>query len=338
MQHLVTILSMKYKHLTVDEREKIQELLWQKKSIRHIAGVIGRPPSCISREIKRNKPPERNLYTPRLAHERALEKRTSRGRKDRLKSETIRAYVKNKLHIGWSPEQIAGCMKAGIDESVSHEAIYQYIYSQFKRHGFGRCEGVDLRGYLKRRHKQRHHHGARKYQRVLKSKGTSIEERPKIVDKRKRIGDWEGDSMVSRKSKVALNTLVERKTGLVFITKVRDGTAKETERAVVKRLGSLPPDVRITLTVDNGSENACVHTLERILDIDCFNAHPYSSYERGTNENTNGLIRWYLPKGTDFATITDEEIARIELALNTRPRKRLGWKSPLQAFSVALTH
>ena len=144
--------------------------------------------------------------------------------------------------------------------------------------------------------------------------------------------------MVSRKSKVALNTLVERKTGLVFITRVRDGTAKETEHAVIKRLGMLPPDVRITLTVDNGSENACVHTLERILDIDCFNAHPYSSYERGTNENTNGLIRWYLPKGTDFATISDEEIARIELALNTRPRKRLGWKSPLQAFSVALTH
>ncbi len=329
---------MKYKHLTVDEREKIQELLWQKKSMRYIAGVIGRPPSCISREIKRNKPPERSVYTPRLAHERALSKRTSRGRKDRLKSETIRAYVIQKLQIGWSPEQIAGCIKTDINERVSHEAIYQYIYSQFKRKGYGRCVGIDLRGYLKRRHKQRHAHGARKYQRVLKAKGTSIEERPKVVDKRKRVGDWEGDSIVSRKSKVALNTLVERKTGMVFITRIRDGTAKETERAVIRRLGVLPPEVRLTLTVDNGHENACHPEIEEALGMDCYSAHPYASYERGTNENTNGLIRWYLPKGTDFATITNEEIAAIELALNTRPRKRLGWRSPLQAFSVALTH
>lgn len=327
---------MKYKHLTVDEREKIQELLWQKKSIRHIAGVIGRPPSSISREIKRNKPPERNVYTPRLAEERAQEKRTSRGRKGRLKNETVRGYVKEKLEIGWSPEQIAGCMQTDIGQSVSHEAIYQYIYSQFKRRGYGRCVGIDLRGYLKRRHKQRHAHGARKHQRVLKAKGTSIEQRPKIVDLRTRIGDWEGDSIVSRKSKVALNTLVERRTGMVFITRVHDGTAKETEQAVIKRLRMLPPSLRLTLTIDNGSENQCHEELEQALGLDCYFAHPYSSYERGTNENTNGLIRWYFPKGTDFATISDEEILRVELALNSRPRKRLGYKSPLQVLSVAL--
>ena len=145
--------------------------------------------------------------------------------------------------------------------------------------------------------------------------------------------------MVSKQSSVRLNTLVERKTGLVFISKVKDGTAKETKNAVVGRLQILPEKLHITLTVDNGPENFAYQELMEELDILCFFAHPYHSWERGTNENTNGLIRWYLPKGTDFATISDETIKSIEDALNNRPRKRLGWRTPLEAFneSVALT-
>jgi IS30 family transposase len=160
--------------------------------------------------------------------------------------------------------------------------------------------------------------------------------RPKIVERRTRIGDWEGDSIVSRRSKVALNTLVERKTGLVFITRIMDGTALSTKVAVTRRLRILPISLRHTLTVDNGSENSCTRELEEALDIDCYHAHPYASWERGTNENTNGLIRWYLPKGTDFALVSDAMINDIETALNNRPRKRLGWKTPLQALSGAL--
>jgi IS30 family transposase len=178
----------------------------------------------------------------------------------------------------------------------------------------------------------------RKSQRIWRPKGASIEERPKEVEERKTLGHWEGDSVVSGKSTAGLNTLVERKTGLVFITKIRNGTTKETEKAVVGRFSSLSPASRRTLTLDNGSENSCHPELEELLNINCYKTHPYSSWERGTNENTNGLIRWYFPKGTDFATISEESVRIVEEALNNRPRKRLGWKTPLEAFneSVAL--
>lgn len=332
---------MKYKHLTIEEREKIQSMMWEKRSIREIAKVIGRSPSSISREITRNIPLKRS-YRPRLADERALEKRKSRGRKLRLKNQFIRRYVILYLKDGYSPEQIAGRLTVDHPtESLSHEAIYQYIYSHIHREGRGekRPGYHDLRPYLKRRHKRRGQKGMRSVQRIFRPKGPSIDLRPKEVETRKTLGHWEGDSMVSKQSSVRLNTLVERKTGLVFITKVEDGTAQETKNAVVSRLQILPKQFRMTLTVDNGSENFEYQELMDELDILCFFAHPYHSWERGTNENTNGLIRWYLPKGIDFATISDETIKSIENALNNRPRKRLGWRTPLEAFneSVALT-
>ena len=175
----------------------------------------------------------------------------------------------------------------------------------------------------------------RKYQRIFKPKGFSIEERPAEVQKRKIIGHWEGDSVVSRKSKVGLNTLVERKTGLVLISKIQNGTSNETANTVINRLKYFPCK---TLTTDNGTENFAYEKIQNELKISCYFAHPYCSGERGTNENTNGLIRHYLPKGTDFATISNETIQNVENILNNRPRKRLGWKTPLEVFneSVAL--
>lgn len=331
---------MKYKHFTAEERELVQLGLWQKKSVRTIATELTRSPSSVSREIKRNKPPEFNRYTPRLAHERAITNRSKRGRTDRLKNDTIREYTVTQLKNGYSPEQIAGRLPFDHrGEHISHEAIYQYIYAQFYRGGNGRCIGEDLRIYLKRRHKRRTAKGMRKGQRIFRSHGTSIELRPVHIEKRKQLGHWEGDSVVSRQSLAALNTLVERKTGLVFITKIKDHTAQVTLEAVVSRLGILPYKQRRTLTVDNGTENANYKEITDAINTQCFFAHPYSSWERGTNENTNGLIRWYLPKKTDFATISDEEVSAIETALNNRPRKRLGWRTPLEVFnvSVALT-
>jgi len=325
---------MQYKHLNICEREKIQELLWQKKSIRLISRVLGRSVSSIAREIKRNIPLQYR-YTPRLANERALKKRKSRGRKLRLKSIFIRRYVIDHLKMGYSPEQIAGRLSLEYPKCrISHEAIYQYIYHRvhcdYLRVGYH-----DLRVYLKRRHKRRERKGMRKYQRIFKPKGLSIEERPIEVQKRKTIGHWGGDSMVSRKSKIGLNTLVERKTGLVLISKIQNGTSNETANTVIERLKSLPCK---TLTTDNGTENFAYKKIQKELQISCYFAHPYCSGERGTNENTNGLIRYYLPKGTDFATISNETIQTVENTLNNRPRKRLGWKTPLEAFneSVAL--
>lgn len=331
---------MPYKHLSVEEREKIQEMLWQKASIRTIAGVFGRSPSTITREINRNIPLQKR-YTPRLAHKRALEKRKSRGRKLRLKSGFIRRYAIDGLKAGLSPEQIAGRLTYEYpDQSISHEAIYQYIYSHVYRDGSGYMKPGyhDLRIYLKRRHKFRQPKGARKYQRVSKPKGVSIEDRPLEVEERKTVGHWEGDSVVSGVNSCGLNTLVERKTGLVFISKIESRHAKETTRVVVDRFSALSGEWRKTLTLDNGTENAGYQDITKETDVSCYFAHPYSSFERGTNENTNGLIRWYFPKGTNFATISEESIRIVEHALNNRPRKRLGWRTPLEAFneSVAL--
>ena len=325
---------MQYKHLNIEEREKIQELLWQKKSIRFIALALNRSSSSINREINRNIPLHYQ-YTPRLANERALKKRKCRGRKLRLKNYFIRRYVVFHLKLGYSPEQIAGRLHYEYPkESISYETIYQYIYHQIHS-DYIKKGNIDLRIYLKRRHKRREKKGMRKGQRIFKHKGISIEERPKYIEKRKSVGHWEGDSMVSRKSTVGLNTLVERKTGLVLISKIKNKTMEETSSAVINRLKDIQCK---TLTLDNGTENFGYEIIQEKLQISCYFAHPYCSGERGTNENTNGLIRWYLPKGTDFATIPEQMIEDIENSLNNRPRKRLGWKTPLEAFneSVAL--
>lgn len=329
---------MIYKHLSVEERELIQLRLWEKKSIRAIARELGRPPSSISREINRNLPAIHYRYTPRLAQERALIKRKSRGRQNRLKNERIRDYVISHLKRRWSPEQIAGTIEAAIDETISHEAIYQYIYAQIHRGGYGwlkpGCQ--DLRPYLRRRKKRRTPKGARRCQRCFRPKGTLIDDRPKEVEERSRIGDWESDTVESIKHKPGINTLVERKSGLVLITKLTDKTSESTVSAITNRLNQLPSGVKQTTTFDNGPENSNWQTLEHQTGMKTFFAHAYHSWERGTNENTNGLIRDYFPKKTDFTVVPQEEIKYVENELNSRPRKRLGFKTPLEVFSVAL--
>jgi IS30 family transposase len=243
--------------------------------------------------------------------------------------------IKQMKEEDYSPEQIAGTLPmAHPGHSISPEAIYQFIYAQYRRQGWGACIGEDLRMYLKRKHKVRHP----KFVPFQDTPGriknrVFIDERPSEVDARVAVGHWEGDSMVSRQSPAGLNTLVERATGLVFITKIKDTTAVETARVVMERLRLLPPQARQTMTVDNGHENANHEQTTKDLNLKIYFAHPYHSWERGTNENTNGLIRWYLPKRTDFATISDERIREIEHRLNTRPRKRLGWRTPLEVFT-----
>ena len=330
---------MKYKHLTIEEREKIQLGIWAKKSIRAISKEIGRSPSAVCREMRRNISSSDNKYNPRVSHERALKKRTHRGRKLRLKNGFTRRYVVAGLKAGLSPEQISGRLHLEYpNESISHEAIYRYIYSHVYRDGYGYMKPGyhDLRKYLKRRHKRRGNRGMRSVQRVFRPKGPSIDDRPKEIEKRKTVGHWETDSMVSRKSLVGLNTLVERKTGLVFISKIENSKAETTKDTIVKRLSFVPRDFRQTVTSDNGHENFLYDVVQAELGISWFFAHPYHSWERGTNENTNGLIRWYFPKGTDFGTISDEEIEAVETALNNRPRKRLGWLTPLEAFNQSV--
>lgn len=317
---------MHYNHLSIEERETIQELLWQKQSIRYIATVLKRSPSSISREIQRNNPPERKRYTPRVAHERALTKRSCRGAPKLKKDTELYQYVVYHLKLGWSPEQIAL-----VRGDISHEAIYQHIYRQIYRggHGYLKPGHEDLRPYLPRRRKRRMAKGHRIPRRVLKGELPSIDERPALSG----VGHWEDDSIVyTPTSPVRLRTTNELRSGVVFIDKVKSRTMSAANRVTITRLATLSPRYRQTLTRDRGGENLGYQELEDVLGIKCFFAHPYHSWERGSNENLNGLIRRYLPKGTDFSTISDKQIRYIEYLLNSRPRKRFGGKTPYQVF------
>ena len=212
-------MTKQYKQLNIEEREAIQDGLWSGKSIRQIAKSMGRSPATISREINRNGFASGTRYRPRLAQERFKNRIIQRGQRDRLKNELIRNYVINQLKSGYSPEQTAGRLSVDYSEfKISYEAIYKYIYAQYYRHGYGRCIGEDLRIYLKRRHKTRHpKHIPFRPQRLKIVDALSISERPLEIELRKEIGHWEGDSVVSRQSKYGLNTLVERKSGILFM-------------------------------------------------------------------------------------------------------------------------
>ena len=250
---------MAYNHLTIEEREKIQELLWQKQSIRDIAYVLGRSPSSISREIKKNNPQQKKRYTPRLANERALRKRSRRGAPKLVKDKDLYQYVVHHLKLGWSPEQIA-LVRGGI----SHEAIYQHVYRQVYRqgHGYLKPDGDDLRVYLPRRRKRRMAKGHRVPRRVLKGELPSIDDRPVLSG----IGHWEDDSIVYKlTSATRLRTTNDLRSGVVFIGKVQRGTMQEANRVTIQRLGVLPPSLLKTLTPDRGSENLGYQELEDTL-------------------------------------------------------------------------
>jgi len=190
--------------------------------------------------------------------------------------------------------------------------------------------------YLRQKRKRRTLKGCRKYQRVLKPYGTSIDDRPGVVEHRKRIGDWESDTVESCDHKPGVNTLLERKTGLYLITKVKDKTSTSTISVIEKRMREIPEQRKKTMTFDNGPENRDWKLFEENTNIKSYFAHPYHSWERGSNENANGLLRDYFPKGTDFSMISEEELSKVEYSLNTRPRKRLGGKTPLEVWGVAL--
>lgn len=335
-----------FHQLTLDDRIRIEIKYREGLSFRSIAKHLsnGRGASSVSREVDGR--PRRGVgkYQAYGSHARALERRFGK-KPDRLKNDLIRSYVKEKMKLGWSPEQIS--IRLPIDHcgnEISHEAIYQFVYAQVRRGGNGKvkdgCE--DLRSYLPRRNARRQTKGFRQAQRAERPILPSIEGRPTVVEKRKRIGDWEDDTVVSRQSSERLKTINERLSGVVFIGKMKGGTISESNRVVSERLGKMPEHIRKTLTRDRGCENFGYRELEKNLNISCYFARAYCSQDRGSNENLNGLIRRFFPKKTDFAKVSDEEINRVEYLLNTRPRKRHGGKTPLEVLSertgVAITY
>ncbi len=335
-----------FSQLTLDERIRIEIKYRDGLSFRSIALHLGnrRTASSVLREVGGRPRKGVGKYQAYGSHVRALERRFGK-KPDRLKNDFIRLYVKQKMKLGWSPEQIS--IRLPIDHrgnEISYEAIYQFVYAHVRRGGNGKvkdgCE--DLRPYLPRRNTRRQTKGFRQAQRAERPILPSIENRPAVVGKRKRIGDWEDDTVVSRQSVERLKTINERVSGIVLIGKMKMGTISESNRVVVERLGNIPEHVRKTLTRDRGTENFGYQELEKDLNISCYFARAYCSQDRGSNENLNGLIRRFFPKKTDFAKVSDEEINTVEYLLNTRPRKRHGGKTPLEVLwektGVAITY
>ncbi len=323
-----------YRHLSLEDRDTISEMKRQGHSMAEIAAALGRSKSTISRELKRNSTPAYKLYRSCKAHEQAVTRKKESGKRARLKDERIVSYVREKLAGDWSPEIIAAKIGQNIrGASISHEAIYQYIYHP-------KTEGrEELIGYLVRSHRKRKHKGVGRKERKPKIPNrTSIDERPASADNRSRYGHWEGDSLVSSKSLAALNSLVERKSRLTCLTKLDRKSSEQTRDAVIKRLGHLPERAKRSLTVDNGTENARHEEITEAIGTRCYFADPYASWQRGANEQINGMVRRYFPKGTDFSKITDEEVAWVESRINNRPRKCLGYKTPAEVAAVALAH
>jgi transposase, IS30 family len=323
-----------YTQLTESNRWSIQSLLSGGHSQRSVALALDVSPSTISREIRRAAPPDSPFYQAVLGQNVRVAGRKRAGRKrrkiDPLWRSPCARHVMAHLRANWSPEQIAGRLKT-MDSSplrISHETIYCAIYAQPR--GALRTELVKL---LRKSHAGRLPR-ARGSARFTRLQGmTSIDLRPPEVAARIVPGHWEGDLVKGSGNASAVGTLVERTSRFVMLVKLDGAGATSILDGFSRRLRSIPPGLRKTLTYDQGTEMALHDTLARRLRMDIFFCDPHSPWQRGSNENANGLIREYLPKGSDLSHFTQQQLSSFEYALNTRPRKILGFKTPLEVFS-----
>jgi IS30 family transposase len=283
-----------------------------------IARCIKVHKSTICRELRRNR--GQKGYRPKQAHQFAWNRR--KKARYRIEASTW-ILIEAAIRQEWSPEQVSDWLKDNHDLQISHEWIYQYILMD--KHA-----GGDLHRHLRCQKKRRKRYGSYDRRGKLKNR-VSIDERPAIVDTRQRLGDWEVDTIVGKGHRHAIVSLVERKSRLALLRKVENKTAQAVADAVIELMKSLPVRTH-TITADNGKEFADHERIAKVLNTDLYFAHPYSSWERGTNENMNGLVRQYFPKKCSFATITETDIEFVMERLNNRPRKCLGFKSPNQVF------
>jgi IS30 family transposase len=308
-----------YTQLTQEERYQIYALMKAGTKQTVIAEILGRDKSTISREVRRN----RGLrgYRPKQAQRLAIERRQAKAH-PHINS-VAWALVERLLREEWSPEQISDWLEAERAVHISHEWIYQYVLQ-------GKSKGGDLYRHLRCQKQRRKRYGSYSRRGQLVNR-VSIDKRPAVVDIRSRIGDWELDTIIGKGHKQAIVSLVERKSRLTLIHKVERKTAGNVTKAIIHLLKPIAHRVH-TMTSDNGKEFAGHETIAKTLEAKFYFAHPYASWERGLNENTNGLIRQYFPKGLSFTTITQDEINRVMDKLNNRPRKCLGIKTPNQVF------
>lgn len=312
---------MNYQHITENERYQIYALRKAQHTISDIARLLNRHKSTISRELARN----RGLrgYRPQQANRLATQRRHQASARPRIAA-SIWLYVEAGLREEWSPEQISGWLLDQALGCVSHERIYQYVYSD-------KAHGGDLHHYLRCQKQRRKRYGAGYSRRGQLIGRVGIEQRPLCVDRRERIGDWEGDTVIGRHHRGAILSLVERKSQLVRLALLPDRKADRVGRAIKQCLQPLADQVH-TLTLDNGKEFAEHRRITAQLQLPIYFADPYCAWQRGLNEQINGLIRQYVPKSTDLSTLTWRDIRHIENRLNNRPRKSLGFKTPNEVF------
>ena len=322
---------MSYTHFTEKERYVISHLKLAQFSLREIARRLGRHHTSISREINRNRPDYADdaVYwyyaTQKIADERLHKARSYRRQNHRPLVE----YVEDKLRLDWPPEAIAARIRIDYpkDEQmrISHETIYSWAY-------LDASQGGDLHTHLRRRHPRRRRQKRYGSGRRFIPGRVSIDQRPAIIETRKRFGDWEGDTLEGAKGKGALATHVERRSRYLLAAKLVDKKASTMNAQSIMSFLKLPTYRRKTLTVDNGKEFSQFKELEQETGLKVYFADPYAAWQRGTNENTNGLLRFYFPKGTDFHALPEMELEQIIEKVNQRPRKCLNYQTPHDVF------
>lgn len=324
---------MSYVQLTSEERYVIYHLKLFKLTLREIGRRLGRHHTTISREIKRNGPIIPTwVYWHKDAHERALQRRKQPRHYRRCAHAPLVQYVEQSLQAERSPDVIAACLKkeypGDLKMRISIETVYRWVYRNASQGGI--LFNCLCRCHKKRRRQHRYGTG-----RGLIPGRISINERPGLVDARQRFGDWEGDTVEGAKGSGHITTHVERKSRYLIAAKLADKTAEVTSKAVTKAFRKIPVALRHTLTLDNGKEFARFRDIEKHTGLAIYFADPYAAWQRGLNENTNGLLRRYFPKGMNFRDVTEEALAEVVKKLNHRPRKCLGYQTPHEVFMKA---
>jgi len=316
-----------YTQLTYDERCQIYALKRSGKSSRAIGLQLQRDPETIRREIRRNSGSKGYRY--KQAQEKSHLRRIVASKGAYKMTEGVKRSIESLLiEYQWSPEQISGWLAKEGREHVSHERIYQYIWQD-------KQAGGTLYTHLRHRGKKYHKRGAGNKRRGIIPGRIDIDQRPDIVAKKERVGDWEADTIIGKSHRGAMLSLVDRASKYTILFPLAGKHAAPVTKAIRQVFGKITPLVH-TITFDNGKEFAGHQEIAQTLDAQCFFAKPYHSWERGLNEHTNGLVRQYFPKSTDLTMVTNDQVRTVQHLLNNRPRKSLAFKTPLEVFLAAL--
>ena len=317
---------MGYKHLSIAEREVIIKMQAQEASMTEIGEYLGRSVGTISRELRRNIS-STGEYKAYLAQRYYGKRRAASKQPYRLEDDAqLRAYVRTRLKKYWSPQQISS--RLGREKWINISAVT--IYSWIRR---DRSGGGELYKFLRQSHRRRRkRHGSSDNRGVIQDR-RMIDERPQIANQRRRIGDWESDTVEGCKNSGLLATHVDRKSRYLIAIKLENKSADMVINKTLKKMKKLPSQKLKTMTFDNGKEFAGFKQMEAGLGLRSFFAYPYHSWERGTNENTNGLLRQFFPKGIDFSKVSQRDVDRAAKLLNNRPRKCLKYRTPTEVFN-----